>query len=307
MKHSYFKIVPTLLVFSIFIFGCVSKKKHLAAIQTLKTTNEGIVDDWQLRYNEKRSELNASEDKSRQLELNLAERKGENNILVGLRNELQLQIETMESQMNNLGSSSQTVESNLRKDIKTKESEIAALQQKLKEVDEVFEKNKKMLERISSDLAFEFQSMNLNSVEVTTRLDRVILIMPSDLLFRKSRTSRVISSANALLEKVSSILNRHPQVVINVVGHTDNSSPDSKKFKDNWNYSSLQAATIVRSLVSDYDMNASQLSAIGKGEFEPRTSNSTREGKAMNRRIEFVVFQPTEDLAKAIRRIIGES
>jgi chemotaxis protein MotB len=307
MKHFYFKIVPTLLVFSIFIFGCVSKKKHLAVIQTLKTTNEGIVDDWQKKYTEKRSELNVSEEKGRQLELNLAERKGENNILVGLRNELQLQIETMESQMNNLGSSSQTAEKNLRINIKTKENEIAALQKKLKDVDGVIKKNKKMLQKISSDLTFEFQSMNINSVEVTTRLDKVVLIMPSDLLFRKNSTSRIVSSGNTLLEKVSNILSQHPQAVIHVVGHTDNSSPSSKKFKDNWNYSSLQAATVVRLLVSDHDMNASQLSAIGKGEFEPRTSNSTRDGKAMNRRVEFVVFQPTEDLAKEIRRIIGES
>ncbi|MFK7775198.1 MAG: OmpA family protein [Saprospiraceae bacterium] len=307
MKTSYFRIAPTLLVFSIFIFGCVGKKKHLAAIQTLKTTNEGIVDDWQKRFNEKRNELNASMEKGKQLELNLAERKGENNILVGLRNELQLQIETMESQMTNLGSSSQTVENNLRKDIKTKESQIATLQKKLKEVDDLFEKNKKMLQQISGDLAFEFQSMNLNSVEVTTRLDKVILIIPSDLLFRKARTSRIISSGNTLLEKVSDILTRHPQIIIHVVGHTDNSSPPSQKFLDNWNYSSLQSATVVRTLVSDYDMNASQLSAIGKGEFEPRTSNSTKDGKAMNRRIELVIFQPTEDLAREIKGIIGES
>jgi chemotaxis protein MotB len=307
MKYSFFKIAPTFLVVSIFIFGCVSKKKHLVAIQTLKTTNEGIVDDWQKRYNEKRSELNVSEGKGRQLELDLAERKGENNILVGLRNELQLQIETMESQMNNLGSSSQTAEKSLRTEIKTKESEIATLQKKLSDVDGVIERNKKMLEQISGDLAFEFQSININSVEVTTRLDKVVLIMPSDLLFRKRSTSRIITSGNTLLEKVSNILSRHPQAVIQVVGHTDNSSPGSKKFLDNWNYSSLQAATVVRSLVNDYDMNASQLSVIGKGEFEPRTSNSTKDGKAMNRRIEFVIFQPTEELAKEIRRIIGES
>ena len=307
MIHPYSKITPALFVFSILLIGCVSKKKHLAAIQTLKTTNEGIVGDWQKRYNEKRSELNASMEKSRTLELDLAERKGENNILVGLRNELQLQIESMESQMSNLGSSSQTVESNLRKDIKTKERKITSLQQKLKDVDGILEKNKKMLEKISEDLASEFQSMNLNSAEVTTRLDKVILILPSDLLFRKNRTSRIIDSGNTLLEKISIILNRYPQTVIQVVGHTDNSSPDAKKFKDNWNYSSLQAATVVRSLVGDNDMSASQLSAIGKGEFEPRTSNSTRDGKLMNRRIEFVIFQPTEDLAKEIRRIIGES
>ncbi len=149
--------------------------------------------------------------------------------------------------------------------------------------------------------------MDLNSVEVTTRLDKVILIMPSDLLFSKNRTSRIIDSGNNLLGKVSNIIANYPQMIIQVVGHTDNSSPDAKKFNDNWNYSSLQAATIVRSLVSDHNLNASQLSAIGKGEFEPRASNSSSEGKSMNRRIEMIIFQPTEDLAREIDKIIGEN
>ncbi len=306
MIYSFSKITPTLFAFSVLFIGCVSKKKHLATIQSIKTTNEKVVDDWQQRYNEKRSELNASMEKNRQFELDLAERKGENNILVELRNELQLQIENMESQMSNLGSSSQTVENNLRKDISTKESEIAKLKQKLKDVDGLFEKNKIMLDKISGDLAAEFQSMDLNSVEVTTRLDKVILILPTDLLFRKNRTSRLIDSGNTLLEKISAILNQYPQMVFQIVGHTDNTSPDARKFKDNWNYSSLQAATVVRSLVSNHDMNASQLSIIGKGEYEPRASNSTRDGKSMNRRIEFLIFQPTEDLAKEIKKIIGE-
>jgi chemotaxis protein MotB len=306
MKHYYSKITPTLFIFSILFIGCVSNKKHLATIQTLKNTNERVVNNWQEKYTGKKSELDISEEKSRQFELDLAERKGENNILVDLKNELQLQIESMESQMNNLGSSSETVEKYLRKAIKTKEGEIATLQQKLNDVEEVFEKNKKMLEQISGDLSLGLQSIELNAAEITTQLDKIILIMPSDLLFRQNRTSRITSSGNTLLEKISVILNRYPQTIIQVIGHTDNSSPDAKKFKDNWNYSSLQAATIVRSLASDHDMNASQLSAIGKGEFEPRTSNSTQEGKAMNRRIELVIFKPTEDLAKEIRAIIGE-
>jgi chemotaxis protein MotB len=306
MKHYYSKITPTLFIFSILFIGCVSNKKHLATIQTLKNTNERVVNNWQEKYTGKKSELDISEEKSRQFELDLAERKGENNILVDLKNELQLQIESMESQMNNLGSSSETVEKYLRKAIKTKEGEIATLQQKLNDVEEVFEKNKRMLEQISGDLSLGLQSIELNAAEITTQLDKIILIMPSDLLFRQNRTSRITSSGNTLLEKISVILNRYPQTIIQVIGHTDNSSPDAKKFKDNWNYSSLQAATIVRSLASDHDMNASQLSAIGKGEFEPRTSNSTQEGKAMNRRIELVIFKPTEDLAKEIRAIIGE-
>ena len=57
MKHPYYNIIPNLLIFSLFVFGCISKKKHLSAIQNLKTTNEGIVDDWQTKYNEKQRKV----------------------------------------------------------------------------------------------------------------------------------------------------------------------------------------------------------------------------------------------------------
>ena len=85
-----------------------------------------------------------------------------------------------------------------------------------------------------------------------------------------------------------------------VVAHTDNTPPHSS-FKDNWNYSVLQAATVARKLTSDYNISHNQVTASGKGEFNPRTSNATAEGKAANRRIELLISPNPEDLVKAIQ------
>lgn len=299
----YVKAVLIFLGFIIFGSGCVAKKKHLAAIQTLKTTHEGVVDTWQTRYNEKRAELNASEEKARALELNLAERKGENNVLVSLRDELQIQIENMESQMTRQGSSSQTAEQKLRKEVQQKEGEIKLLQQKLAAVNTALDRSKKMLEGIAGDLAFEMQALGDPALEIISKANQVVLIVPEKSLFKKGSSSQIIRSGETLLEKVGDIISRYPQLLIQVMGHTDNTPANVSRYKDNWNFSALQSASIIRTLVGDYDVNASQLTVGAKGEFEPRTSNSTREGKTMNRRIEFVIYQLTEDLAKDIRAI----
>jgi len=284
--------------------SCIPKKKHQEAMQALRVTNENVVTDWQNRYNEKRSEIGRADEKIRQLELNLAERKGENNILVGLRNELQTQIENMESQMSSLGSSSKSAEQNLRVDIKKREGEIASLKQQLKTVNVVLDKHKELFNRVSGDLSFEMQTLG-SSIEVTTRYDQVVVTIPESQLFKKGSSSRITDSGFYILEKISNVLNRYPQMLFQVIGHTDNTPANVKRYKDNWNFSALQAASVVRSLVGDYDMNSSQITASGKGEFEPRTSNSTSEGKTMNRRIELIVYRPAEDLMKEVKSITG--
>ena len=297
----FFGIV--ILLLSLSLSSCVSKKKHMASLQSLRDTNEKVVNDWQKKFNEKRKELNASHDSIRKMELNLAERKGENNVLNELRKELELQIEVMESQMSNLGSTSKSTEQQLKIEIQKKESKINDLRLKLSSVNSVLDKHKSMFENVSSDLSFEMQNLEEENVIITTELDEVIVILPELSIFKNKSASRITDSGNILLEKIAEVLNKYPQLLFKVVGHTDNTPANVKKYKDNWNYSTLQAASVVRLLVADFDMNPSQLTASGKGEFDPRTSNSTSEGRKENRRIEIVIYRNPEDLAKEIKKI----
>ena len=273
-------------------------------MQALRVRNEAVVTDWQNRYNEKRGEVNRADKKIQQLEVNLAERKGENNILLMLRNELQYQIDSLELSMKSMGSSSRSVEQNLQLDIQKKNNEVNTLKQKLGTVNVVLDKNKELFNRISGDLAFEMQSIS-SSIEVTSRFDQVVLILPEAQLFKRGSSSRITESGEYLIEKISDIFAKYPQLLFQVVGHTDNTPASVKKYKDNWNFSALQAASIVRALVEKYDVNSSQVTIAAKGEFEPRTSNATSEGKRMNRRIEIVIYRPSEDLVKEIKGVTG--
>jgi chemotaxis protein MotB len=45
----------------------------------------------------------------------------------------------------------------------------------------------------------------------------------------------------------------------------------------------------VRLLVRDFNVNANQLTPVGKGEFYPLTSNATAEGRQKNRRTVLVL------------------
>ncbi len=89
-----------------------------------------------------------------------------------------------------------------------------------------------------------------------------------------------------LLNNLASAANQCQSFRIVIEGHTD-----SEGAEDYNQRLSEQRANAVRAYLADAEVSVNRLTAIGKGEAEPIASNDTPEGKAANRRIEFVVTQ----------------
>ena len=88
----------------------------------------------------------------------------------------------------------------------------------------------------------------------------------------------------AVLDEAAALVLSGPDVLIRVVGHTDSVGDR----QSNQILSEERAQAVVDYLVSQ-GADPSQLIAIGLGETKPIADNSTEEGRAQNRRIEFVV------------------
>jgi len=79
---------------------------------------------------------------------------------------------------------------------------------------------------------------------------------------------------------------------ITVEGHTDSIPVTGellKVFPSNWELSVARAANAVNYLENQGGLNPEKLSALGYGQNRPVAPNSTREGRALNRRVEIVV------------------
>lgn len=99
--------------------------------------------------------------------------------------------------------------------------------------------------------------------------------------------SAEITAAGALfLDEVGALLLRIPDVAIEVGGHTDNVGSEA----DNLALSTERAEAVKAYLVA-YGVNSSSIEAVGYGESEPIADNSTVEGRAANRRIDFKVLE----------------
>ena len=86
---------------------------------------------------------------------------------------------------------------------------------------------------------------------------------------------------HALLE----LLRKHPELVIEVHGHTDNSgSPEYN------NHLSVERSKAVVSFLIESGISAKRLSYRGYGSSQPIASNDNYDGRKKNRRVEFVIL-----------------
>ena len=86
------------------------------------------------------------------------------------------------------------------------------------------------------------------------------------------------------LEILIQILKEYPSAVARIEGHTDNTGTPSI----NKTLSQERANTVMQFLI-DKGIDKSRLQATGFGDEKPKADNNTEEGKAKNRRVEFIL------------------
>lgn len=86
------------------------------------------------------------------------------------------------------------------------------------------------------------------------------------------------------LKVIGELLTKNPDLLLYVVGHTDDTGSGSL----NQTLSKNRAAAVVKSLVDNHKITASRLQAEGVGPYAPVSNNTTEAGKKLNRRVELV-------------------
>ncbi|MEM1120740.1 MAG: OmpA family protein [Bacteroidota bacterium] len=88
-----------------------------------------------------------------------------------------------------------------------------------------------------------------------------------------------------VLDQIVAILNRYPNYKVSIAGHTDSVGSADR----NLSLSEERARSCYRYLLSK-DFDPSRMSFVGYGETQPIASNSTRDGRRLNRRVEFNLY-----------------
>jgi len=121
----------------------------------------------------------------------------------------------------------------------------------------------------------------LDAAECRTRVGAVL--GQGRVEFDKGATD-ISSASYPLLDRISGILMRCPQSPVEVGGYSDSDGSE----ENNLALTQARAEAVLDYLV-DAGVRFERLKAVGHGEANPIADNSTEEGKAANRRIEFTI------------------
>jgi len=134
----------------------------------------------------------------------------------------------------------------------------------------------------------------LNTILETKETERGLVVNVSDVLFDFDKAN-LKPGAREKVARVASILHSHPDLKIEVEGHTDSVGSDAY----NQRLSERRAESVRAGLVQD-GVKSEVVGTAGFGESRPVATNGTPEGRQQNRRVEIVISG--ESIGTAQRR-----
>ena len=273
---------------AIFLFSCVSSKKFKKSQADYATL--------QTQYTQVQGDLSACNDEK----ANLQKQKGdlETNV-ANLNNQIDFLKQNNTQALKQLqdmsvisSSQAESIKKSME-NIGAKDSYIQTLQQQMAHKDSL---NMALVMNLKGAIG------DLNDQDINIKVDKgVVYIDISDKLLFKTAKYNVTPEAKAVLGKVATVLKNQPDIEFMVEGHTDNVEyKGGGLVLDNWDLSVKRATSVVRILQKEYGLDPAKMAAAGRGEYNPVGENTTKEGRATNRRTRIVILPQLDQFFKLL-------
>lgn len=300
--------------------SCVSSKVHKdlqAQYDDLEARNQKLSSDLQETRERHEGELAA-------LQNEYKTRTGERDKLQGNINTLTAQLEALKADYDALDkNSSSALSENSRRNrdllaqLDEKERALAVEQARLEKLQKDLAARSNRINELESLIAAKDAKMNALKTAVSNALTnfegkgltveqrdgKVYVSMENKLLFN-SGSWAVNSEGKKAVQQLGQVLAQNPDIAVLIEGHTDNVPyGGAGQLTDNWDLSTKRATSIVQILRENRNIDPQNLTAAGRGEFAPVTSNETSEGKAKNRRIEVILTPKLDEINQLLKEI----
>lgn len=131
-------------------------------------------------------------------------------------------------------------------------------------------------------------------------LKGVVYISLSDNMLYRSGSYEISEKAEEILSKIAKIILDYKDYDVLVEGNTDTDPISRPNIRNNWDLSTLRASSVVQALQNNYGVDPKRMTAGGRGEYNPVASNSTVEGKALNRRTQIIITPKLDQFMELI-------
>ena len=146
---------------------------------------------------------------------------------------------------------------------------------------------------LTNNLTRSLSKEEMKEVDVQV-LKGVVYISLADNMLYKSGSYEINDRAAETLSKIAKIITDYKDYEVLIEGNTDNvpvnaKAASMKNIRNNWDLSCLRASSVVQALQNKYGVDPKRLTAGGRGEYNPVTTNSTEVGKQRNRRTQIII------------------
>ena len=117
-----------------------------------------------------------------------------------------------------------------------------------------------------------------------------VITIPSSISFGSGKADLSESGKEALDIVATVLKGDHGGGTYSIEGHTDTDPISKSSFANNRELSLKRATAVLAYLVEDCEVPDDQCVVVGHGQYRPVDSGNTAEAKALNRRVEIVVF-----------------
>ena len=273
-------IILMTAVAALAVTGCVSKKKY----EALNSDYNSL----QSQYNTTQLALTECQTGGKSLQAMLADAKKGNEDLQ--RNYAELQNALNQSIANN---------SQGNVNISKLVDEINASNKYIKQLIEAKSKSDSLNMVLTNNLTRSLSSSELQDVDVKVLKGVVYISLADNMLFR-SGSYQISDKAMDILSKIAKIIKAYKDYDVLVEGNTDNVPISKTNIRNNWDLSALRASSVVQVLQDKFGVDPSRLTAGGRGEYNPGATNSTAEGRQLNRRTQIIITPNLEQFMDLI-------
>lgn len=268
------KAILSVLILSLTLTSCVSKKKF-AALETKQKETQDLLNSATVKLNNCLTEKKAFADQIDFL-------KKSNSDLI--------------NNVGNLTTLTTKGATNLEKSLeslKEKDLKINRLQDALTKKDSV---TLALVTSLKREVGIDDPDIKINVEK------GVVFISIADNLLFKSGSYEVSSGAKDVLAKVAKVINNKPDFECMVEGHTDNVPIKNAILLDNWDLSVKRATSIVRVLQNDLGVNPKQLIPAGRSSYIPLVENDSPTNRAKNRRTKIIILPKIDQFYDMIEK-----
>jgi chemotaxis protein MotB len=257
------------------------------------TSSRADLEDLQLKH----FRLNKDYDDLKEAQQTLL--KGSESEIRKLMSELQGSQQSLDLQEMELNKLSGTLDEK-KKNIDRMQEELNHRNARLTELEDILKKQEATVNSLKRSVSEALTGFENQGLSVTQKNGKVYVSLDEKLLFPSGSTT-VDPKGVAALKKLAGVLEKNPEISINIEGHTDDVPviPGSN-FRDNWDLSVLRATSIVRILLQGSSIDPKRLSVSGRGEFFPVDPSKTAEARQKNRRTEIILSPRLDELFKLI-------